>query len=209
MPTRFETLEDLGRAAYYAELIEAPFALRRHPGTTGTYNAHKGQVGSVENKQYLPKKISIDMNKPMSGRPIPHTVTKRHSWVYPGEGDSMHFYGHDGSYLGTWDGTKIVYKKPRRTKRPKSLTVQDLLEETRTMFIAHEVRTKSGWKAQVVFGNDEYDDISELPIVWEGDTVYTSDTEGDNRLSGAQKAHKAAQAAVNDAVEALFAKVKG
>ena len=92
------------------------------------------------------------------------------------------------------------------------IPVQSLIsdkEGAKKMFVATTVKAKGGYRAQVTFNQ---------VVVWEADTVYADDDNykaGDYEdntpgvgTSGQEKAQKAAAKAVDQAVEALFAKVK-
>lgn len=112
----------------------------------------------------------------------------------------------DGYYLGPSYGRMWRYldlPDPKTTAK----------ETAPTMFHPHAVRTKAGWKAQVIFGDLDSGnyEVDDLPVVWEGDVEHNDTTDEKGTTKGQDKAYKAANDAISTAVEALFvaAKIKG
>lgn len=167
-----------------------------------------GVIGKVRNQAKIAaqNRFSIDLCTQPSWSPTKVNAIN-HQWVYPdgrnGIGDNIVFYAEDGKLLGRWDGIARVFYNS--TQNENETTV----EEAKSVFHPHAVRTKTGFKSQVVYGSTDYEAIEDLPIVWESETVYTDDTEGDNKKTGNDKALEAAKESINTAVETLFAKVKG
>lgn len=214
MTQKYTAWQDLVGAGGYVEVYDDSGGIATFPDWKHNYIQARNQVGVIKNRgeiNFGKGKFSCHVGQRFSPSWRPTTIVSIHSWVLPNNGDKFHVYANDGRYLGSWDGTKVTQKK-RQRQSETSMTYEDLLEGAKNVFHPHTVRTKEGWKAQVVYaGESDYDDFdpSTAPIVWEGTTVHTDDTEGDNQQSGRDKARKQAKAAVSEAVEALFAKVKG
>ena len=145
------------------------------------------------------------------GRILHHRMNNSKAVVYcPDDYTNQNegwFIGGAYSAIEQW---RYIYEidAPQVNMWPKQVIHTDK-EGAKKLFVATTVKAKGGYRAQVTFNS---------VVVWEGDEVYKDDEHyqqgdyedgvKDTGVGGQQKAQKAAQKAVDQAVEALFAKVK-
>jgi len=200
-----ESWQSLAQRSTYAILRDAKGGYAKHTTATARrgYDEMIGWYGKIDNKSYIdnstnPKfSINTDYRPPGTGsKPlIPH-----HNWVYPTHGDVIEFYDAHGCYIATWRNGPSG-SNPDQTK-------ETFTEEAGKLFKANTSKAKGGYRAIVEYNGT---------VVWESDQVYTDDDNfqaadpdmgvkqvGD---TGMNKAAKAAQSAINQVVESLFAKV--
>lgn len=205
----YERWQDLANAATYAMLRGIDGSIKEWPLLHYEYERMIGAYGAVENKHYIGTshgaRFSINTTRPPKGS----LKGQDHHWVYPNKGDRIAFYDATLRLIGVWDGTKVIATATQRKAFSDELFGTLDREGATALFKASTAKAKGGYRAIVEFNS---------VVVWEGSEVYADDLnykEGnyedggaDVGTSGLQKAQKAADSAVEQAVEALFSKVK-
>lgn len=187
-----------------------------------TYDAMLGHMGVLKLKDQTKglNKFSVDCGGIQEVRTKAGGI-QPHMYVHVLDGDEIDLYDANRTYLNSiMAGGQVIYQPPHLRATPANPnpqlptfdthTVTYTTEDAKRMFTATTVKTKGGYRAQVIFNNK---------VLWESTTVHEDDTdvkrwnddieewEGKG-VSGEAKAKKAAEAAIEQVVEGLFAKIK-